>query len=184
MEPAPVTSDEEEDDNDADMYEYASASSEPDEEYDTGSDDGCDDLDLDDPKNWHTPDGLEPAYADTPFNRTRYCVRQMMHYLNRFEAGVTGHASFDAFWDVFKVIDLVPYGFDKPVDKQEDPSPFDYRDEWGITKTELRRLLGHATRDKNGRLPDGMQDFERAIAYAPDELPDRIPIDPNNLPDP
>ena len=174
-----------EDDNSEDdaTYEYASADEEPDEEYASGSDEDADffepNIDSEDRRNWYITDGLEPAFADTRFNEVRYIVRQLMYYLDRFEAGKTAHATFETIWCIFGKEDLVPYGFD-----EEEVSLFVERDPWAITKGELHRLLGHAQRGGKGQLPSGMEDFEKAIAYAPDALPDRIPIDPNDPPEP
>ena len=161
-------------------YEEPELLTEPDEEYASGSDEDADFFELDDrdPKNWHTPDGLEPAFADTRFNQVRYTVRQIMYAVGRFEKRKTAYCDFEKLWDAFGRYGLLPDSFDA-----DDFDP-EVADPWAITKDELRRLLSHAPRDANGFLPFGMEDFEKAIAHAPEALPDRIAIDMDDPPEP
>lgn len=117
------------------------------------------------------PDGLEPTLHDSHYNHARYRVRELMYATNRYEKGKTAYGAFWQLWDHFKINDLIPHRFD-----QDDFAPDGDTVDWWITKAELQQLLRILEREgfeQNGLEGMGMADVPKAVAYAPETLPDR-----------
>ena len=121
-------------------------------------------------------DGLEPhGNGDTLYNFRRFHVRQMMHVVRAFDEGRTIHRTFCDLW--FKtharLQGVLPRELTNKEGKPDDP--------WVITKSELELLVRLGTPAASGMADEGferdMDGWEEAVAYAPEELPDRIDVD-------
>ena len=134
-----------------------------------------------DEENQYRPDGLEPADLDSRYNDLRHMIRQIMYAVRRYKKGRTGYASFEQLWEAWGRIDFLPSGYDEE-DFVED---FNDGDAWWITKGELQQLIDLA-RAEDYDVPSmwsgGLGKWKEAVAFAPEELPDRREIDPNDLP--
>lgn len=121
-------------------------------------------------------DGLEPhGNGDTLYNFRRYHVRQMMHFVRAYDEGRTIHRTFCDLW--FKThARLVGFLPEDLTNKEGTPD-----DPWVITKGELELLVRLGTPAASGMADEGfehdMNGWEEAVAYAPEELPDRIEVD-------
>ncbi len=161
------------DDSDADSdYVY-----DTDEETEGHTSEEEDYPDIETALNPPPKDGLEPwDTGDTVFNYRRYHVRQMMHHVRAYDEGRTLHRTFAAFW--FKtgarLVGFLPKDVTNKKGEPDDP--------WVITKSELELLVRLGTPAESGMADEGferdMHGWKEAVAYAPEELPDSIDVDP------
>lgn len=120
-------------------------------------------------------DGLEPYDKDTLYNFRRYHVRQMMHHVRAFDEGRTIHRTFCDLW--FKTHARLQGFLPRDLTNKEGTPD----DPWVITKGELELLVRLGTPAASGMADEGferdMDGWEEAVAYAPEELPDRIDVE-------
>ena len=120
-------------------------------------------------------DGLEPYDKDSLYNFRRYHVRQMMHHVRAFDEGRTIHRTFCDLW--FKTHARLQGFLPRDLTNKEGTPD----DPWVIAKGELELLVRLGTPAASGMADEGferdMDGWEEAVAYAPEELSDRVDVE-------
>ena len=140
-----------------------------------------------DEENQYRPDGLEPADVDSRYNNVRYQIRSLMYAVRRYKKGRTGYSSFEQLWEVWGKSDFLPFGFlDEGWEEDLEREDVDMGEAWWITANELRKLIRLAETE-GYEVPTmyagGLEKWRAALLHAPEELPPRREIDPENPPD-